>query len=45
VIRRGRPLKIEFTMGSIPNGRWRLSRIDSPTTAQRAAYSSWLHQS
>jgi predicted metalloprotease with PDZ domain len=44
VIRRGSSRSIEFTMGSIPNGRWRLSRIDSPTAAQRAAYSSWLHQ-
>jgi predicted metalloprotease with PDZ domain len=44
VIRRGRPRSIEFTMGSIPNGRWRLSRIAAPTAAQSAAYSTWLHQ-
>jgi predicted metalloprotease with PDZ domain len=44
VIRRGRPRSIEFTMGSIPNGRWRLSRIAAPTPAQSAAYSTWLHQ-
>jgi len=45
LFRRGRPLQIEFTMGSTPNGRWRLSRIDSPTAAQRTAFSSWLHHS
>jgi predicted metalloprotease with PDZ domain len=44
LIRRGSPQRIEFTMGSISNGRWRLSRTDNPTSAQRAAYSSWLQQ-
>jgi len=44
LIRRGSPISIEFTMGSIPKGRWRLSRIENPMPDQRSAYSNWLRQ-
>ncbi len=45
VLRRGRQRSIEFALGSLPKGRWRLSRIPGATAAQREAYSDWLHQS
>jgi len=35
---------IEFRAAAAPRGRWQLSRIDNPSDAQMAAYSSWLQQ-
>lgn len=44
VLRRGRQRIVEFKLGSLPKGRWRLTRIPAPTASQRAAYTSWLQQ-
>ncbi len=44
VLRRGRQRTVEFILGAIPRGQWQLSRMESPASAQRSAYTSWLHQ-
>jgi predicted metalloprotease with PDZ domain len=44
LLRRGRQRTIEFAAGSAAKGRWRLSRIPSPSTSQRDAYATWLQQ-
>jgi hypothetical protein len=35
---------IEFQANHAARGRWQLSRVDHPSDAQKAAYSSWLQQ-
>jgi predicted metalloprotease with PDZ domain len=44
ILRRGRQRMIEFQAAAAPRGRWQLSRIESPSDAQKSAYSSWLQQ-
>jgi predicted metalloprotease with PDZ domain len=44
ILRRGRQRMIEFQANHAARGRWQLSRVDHPSDAQKAAYSSWLQQ-
>ena len=44
IIRRGRQRMIEFQAAAAPRGRWKLSRIENPSAAQKSAYASWLQQ-
>jgi predicted metalloprotease with PDZ domain len=44
IIRRDELRNVSFRLASKPNGRWKVSRIKDPTSSQKAAYQSWLHQ-
>ena len=42
VLRRNRMRRIEFNLETKLNPRWNILKVASPTTDQKAAYSSWL---
>jgi len=44
ILRRGRQRTIELATIAAPKGRWQLSRMETPSDAQKSAYSSWLQQ-
>ena len=45
LLRRNRLRRIEFKLGTKPNSRWDIRKVDSPSGNQRAAYESWLGRS
>jgi predicted metalloprotease with PDZ domain len=42
IIRRDQLRTIPFKLSGKPNGRWKVSRIEDPTDAQKQAYRSWV---
>ena len=44
ILRRGRQRTIEFPAAAASRGRWQLTRMETPSDAQKSAYSTWLQQ-
>ena len=45
LMRRNRLRRIEFKLGTKPNSRWDIRKVDVTVREQRAAYESWLGRS
>jgi predicted metalloprotease with PDZ domain len=42
LLRRDELRVVDLVLAGVPDGSWKLERVEDPTDAQRAAYASWL---